>query len=148
MLQMAGRMGVLGTETAFEVLARANALAAQGRSIINLGIVVSIPNFAAVATNFHLDWTYAGGTLDGDVPTIQFNDVQVDIGSFFSSFVSPIISKIQTLTKPLQPVVDVLTKRLPVLSDLSDLVGQGDVTLEKLLDTAMSSQTSKRSWVR
>jgi aspartate aminotransferase len=38
MLQMAGRMGVLGTETAFEVLARANALAAEGRSIINLGI--------------------------------------------------------------------------------------------------------------
>ena len=38
MLQMAERMRVLGTETAFEVLARANALAAQGRSIINLGI--------------------------------------------------------------------------------------------------------------
>jgi aspartate/methionine/tyrosine aminotransferase len=38
MLQLAGRMGVLGTETAFEVLARANALAAQGLSIINLGI--------------------------------------------------------------------------------------------------------------
>ena len=38
MLQMASRMAVLGTETAFEVLARANALAAQGRSIINLGI--------------------------------------------------------------------------------------------------------------
>jgi aspartate/methionine/tyrosine aminotransferase len=38
MLQMAGRMGVLGTETAFEVLARANALVAEGRSIINLGI--------------------------------------------------------------------------------------------------------------
>jgi aspartate aminotransferase len=38
MLQMAARMSVLGTETAFEVLARANALAAQGRSIINLGI--------------------------------------------------------------------------------------------------------------
>src|SRR5215208_2358973 len=38
MLQIAGRMQMLGTETAFEVLARANALAAQGRSIINLGI--------------------------------------------------------------------------------------------------------------
>src|ERR1044072_7221194 len=38
MLQIAGRMQLLGTETAFEVLARANALAAQGRSIINLGI--------------------------------------------------------------------------------------------------------------
>jgi aspartate/methionine/tyrosine aminotransferase len=38
MLQLAGRIGVLGTETAFEVLARAGRLAAQGRSIINLGI--------------------------------------------------------------------------------------------------------------
>ena len=35
---LAERMSVLGTETAFEVLARANALAAQGKSIINLGI--------------------------------------------------------------------------------------------------------------
>jgi aspartate aminotransferase len=35
---LAGRVGQLGTESAFEVLARANALAAQGRSIINLGI--------------------------------------------------------------------------------------------------------------
>src|SRR4051812_962244 len=38
MLEMAGRMGELGTETAFEVLARAKMLEAQGRSIINLGI--------------------------------------------------------------------------------------------------------------
>src|ERR1700748_3269717 len=38
MLRMAGRMDLLGTETAFEVLARANALAAEGRSIVNLGI--------------------------------------------------------------------------------------------------------------
>jgi aspartate/methionine/tyrosine aminotransferase len=44
MLQMAGRMAVLGTETAFEVLARAKALEAEGRSIINLGI--GQPDFA------------------------------------------------------------------------------------------------------
>ena len=44
MLKMASRMEVLGTETAFEVLARANALAAEGRSIINLGI--GQPDFA------------------------------------------------------------------------------------------------------
>lgn len=35
---LADRMNHLGTETAFEVLARANALAAEGRSVINLGI--------------------------------------------------------------------------------------------------------------
>src|ERR671928_1214066 len=38
MLALADRMNVLGTETAFEVLARAKALEAQGRSIVNLGI--------------------------------------------------------------------------------------------------------------
>ncbi len=38
MLQTAKAMERLGTETAFEVLARAKALEAQGRSIINLGI--------------------------------------------------------------------------------------------------------------
>jgi aspartate aminotransferase len=44
MLTMAGRMARLGTESAFEVLARAKALEAQGRSIINLGI--GQPDFA------------------------------------------------------------------------------------------------------
>jgi aspartate/methionine/tyrosine aminotransferase len=38
MLQLAQGMSRLGTESAFEVLARANALAATGKSIINLGI--------------------------------------------------------------------------------------------------------------
>ena len=37
-MQQAQRMSVLGTETAFEVLARAEALAREGRNIINLGI--------------------------------------------------------------------------------------------------------------
>ena len=35
---LADRMNHLGTETAFEVMARANALEAEGREIINLGI--------------------------------------------------------------------------------------------------------------
>ena len=38
MTKLAERLNHLGTETAFSVLARANKLAAEGRSIINLGI--------------------------------------------------------------------------------------------------------------
>ena len=37
-MQLADRISHLGTESAFEVLARANTLAAEGRDIINLGI--------------------------------------------------------------------------------------------------------------
>jgi aspartate aminotransferase len=47
MLTLAGRMALLGTESAFEVLARAKALEAEGRSIINLGI--GQPDFATPA---------------------------------------------------------------------------------------------------
>ncbi len=43
-MELAKRMQELGTETAFEVLARANKLAAEGRDIINLGI--GQPDFA------------------------------------------------------------------------------------------------------
>ena len=38
MTRLADRMNYLGTETAFEVMARANTLEAEGREIINLGI--------------------------------------------------------------------------------------------------------------
>ena len=38
MLQLSEKMNRLGTETAFEVLARAEVLAREGRDIINLGI--------------------------------------------------------------------------------------------------------------
>ena len=38
MVEMASAMGRLGTESAFEVLARANKLSAEGKDIINLGI--------------------------------------------------------------------------------------------------------------
>ena len=44
MIEPAAAVGRMGTETAFEVLAEANRLAAEGRSIINLGI--GQPDFA------------------------------------------------------------------------------------------------------
>ena len=37
-MQLAAAMGRLGTESAFEVLARATRLQQEGRSIVNLGI--------------------------------------------------------------------------------------------------------------
>ena len=59
-LTVAARMGRLGTETAFEVLARAKALEAQGRSIINLGI--GQPDFA---TPGHIVEAAAKALADG-----------------------------------------------------------------------------------
>ncbi len=71
MLQLAHAMSQLGTETAFEVLARAKALEAEGRSIINLGIgqpdFRTPPHIVAAAqkalADGHHGYTPANGVL-------------------------------------------------------------------------------------
>ncbi|MSP66785.1 MAG: pyridoxal phosphate-dependent aminotransferase [Alphaproteobacteria bacterium] len=70
-MQLAERMSLLGTESAFEVLARAKALEAQGKSIISLGIgepdFKSPPHVVAAAqkalADGHHGYTPANGIL-------------------------------------------------------------------------------------
>jgi hypothetical protein len=107
---------------------------------INLGLVLGVQDFVTVGTNFHLGWKF-DGSLDADPPDIEFNDLQVDMGTFFSQWIDPVISKIQQVTKPLQPVVDVLEHPIPVLSDLSELAGGQAVTLESLIDSNMGNNS-------
>src|SRR5690349_24188861 len=66
-MQLAGRMSRLGTETAFEVLARARALEAQGRHVIHLEIGepdFQTPAHVVAAAKEALDagWTHYGPT--------------------------------------------------------------------------------------
>ncbi|HEX8911120.1 MAG TPA: calcium-binding protein, partial [Humisphaera sp.] len=88
------------------------------------------PNIGA---DFVLDWKFNGGSANakllGSAPHVAFQNVQLGLGSYISAAVAPVIEKIQVFTKPLQPVIDVLEARLPVVSDLSNAVGQGDVSL-------------------
>ncbi len=70
-MKLAARMAVLDTESAFEVLARADVLARQGRSIINLGIgqpdVPTAPHVVEAAqralADGHHGYTPAAGIL-------------------------------------------------------------------------------------
>ncbi len=69
--QLAGGMGRLGTETAFDVLAKAKKMEEAGRSIINLGIgqpdFATPPNIVEAAVKAlrdgHHGYTPANGTL-------------------------------------------------------------------------------------
>ena len=54
----------------------------------------------------------------GDEVTVLFDEVRLDLDSFFGGFASDIIRRIQDVTKPLDPVIDVLNTELPVISDL------------------------------
>src|SRR5882757_4544867 len=91
MLQMAHRMSQLGTETAFEVLARANALAAQGRSIINLGIgqpdFLTPPHIVEAAAKALRDGHH-GYTAANGIPKLR-EAVAADIKRRLNAEVSP-----------------------------------------------------------
>src|SRR5919197_3348064 len=79
--RLSSRMGRLGTESAFEVLARARALEAQGRKVIHLEI--GEPDFETPAhiTSAAADALKEGYTHYGPAPGMP--DVREAIGEFF-----------------------------------------------------------------
>ena len=68
-------------------------------------------------------------------PTVGFGNIRLDVGEFFAGFGSEALSAIESAIRPIKPILDVLTARLPVLSDIGaaasflDLDRDGKVTL-------------------
>ena len=58
-----------------------------------------------------------GDAIQDGLKVVEFRNVGVDLGSFISDFLTPIVEQVQEFTKPLQPLIDVLTAPIPVISD-------------------------------
>ena len=92
----------------------------NGNTDVNLDLVTSFGGSAALPSlnsDFDLDWSFNSSTVDpdhfanfGDTPNIGFSNVQLDLGTFFSDFATPVLERVQTITQPVQPVIDVLTQ--------------------------------------
>ena len=100
----------------------------------NLGLTgkTSINGNAAFPSyNFDLavNWpilNYANGQLTGpQKPTVAFNNMQLDLGTFVNNFAKPIIGKISDVIKPFRPVINFLNADTKLLSKLG-LAGQFD----------------------
>jgi Ca2+-binding RTX toxin-like protein len=115
---------------------------------VNLHLVASFgaaANFPSISTDFALAWAFnntsttAPAASFGGKPTINFTNVQLNAGQFFSNFARPVLEEVQKVLKPIQPVIDILTTRLPVLSDIKvarnllDFDHSGDVTILDLV---------------
>ena len=89
------------------------------------------PALPGLTGEFKLDWTFTAGDAPDKTTdlSISFPLVQLDVGKFLESLLGPIFDEIKTLTGPLQPIIDTLYAPIPVLSDLSHMVGGPDVTL-------------------
>jgi Ca2+-binding RTX toxin-like protein len=84
----------------------------------------SSPINPRLRADINIDWSFAGSDPEstdpyGDVPSVVFNNVQFDLGAFMGGFAAPIVTRIQAVTKPMQPLLDVLLAPIPVVSDLA-----------------------------
>lgn len=97
---------------------------------ISFGDDARFPRFLA---EFDLVWTWdplagtGGEDSDGSL-TFGFHNLQLDLGSFISQFLSPILEQIKVVIEPAKPIIDLLTTPLPIFSDLNG----GPLTLLKL----------------
>ncbi|WP_152049608.1 LEPR-XLL domain-containing protein [Tautonia marina] len=97
---------------------------------INLDARVSFAGsavFPSLLSDIDLTWSMSGNTAEssetfgGGAPDLAFNNVRLDLGSFFSDFVGPILGTIDQIIEPIRPVLEVINARLPVFSDVGPL---------------------------
>jgi Ca2+-binding RTX toxin-like protein len=106
-------------------------------------------NFPSLEADLDLTWQLGSVSLNsggvsassGDAPDVHFHNIKLDLGSFFSKFVSPIVNEVKTILHPLQPLVDLLNTRMPIFSDIGPLTSEfdnnptdGKVTLLEVID--------------
>ena len=116
-------LGNLGVKVSLEAEAEVNLdLVAQfDKDVVGDAVAAVVPS---VSARFILDWE-TGNILGSDfdfansLKTLGFRDVSIDMGSFINDFLGPFVGKVAEVTEPLQPIIDVITAPIPVISELS-----------------------------
>lgn len=90
----------------------------------------------AIEGDFHLTWADSDSSqneyvqmaknflstdyseLFADQPSVWLTDVELDLATFFSNFMAPIVEIVQDVTDPIMPVIDAITTPIPGISDL------------------------------
>ncbi|MEG4202205.1 hypothetical protein, partial [Microcoleus sp. Pol12A5] len=93
---------------------------------------------------------YANGELTGpQTPTVNFDNVKLNLGTFVSNFAKPIVGKISEIVKPFKPVVDFLNADTKLVSKIGlgkffDQNKDGKVTLVDIAGTLLGKKIDTR----
>ena len=81
---------------------------------LNLSLEASsyLPKFE---TDFKYNWNL--GSNNKSSPVLEFNNVQMELGSYFQEFVEPIASQVKEITDFFKPVTDFFNTSLPVIDE-------------------------------
>src|SRR5205807_10360019 len=98
---------------------------------IDLHLVASInmdDTFPSMSADLLIHWGFnTTNGLSGDAPTVEIKDLTLNLGEFISKVAGPILTQIDKYLGPVKPLLDMLNTDIPVISQLSELLGQGEV---------------------
>ncbi|MCU0962950.1 MAG: hypothetical protein MUF48_22885, partial [Pirellulaceae bacterium] len=134
------RLSDLAERSFGEVFAASLSTVATIDLLLDASINDDLPHLTAeLKAGFGFALTTDGGVLEthyGDVPEtpgiepyFALDNITLDLGDFLSKYLGPAITKVLEILQPVQEVVKWLTEPVPGVSDLSELVGGGPITL-------------------
>lgn len=93
-----------------------------GDAKIKLNLNTSYQGVAGLPTlnsDFNVDWSFNGADANlapqdtfGTISRVGFDNVKLDLNSFFNDFARPILDKVNTIIEPIQPIIDLLNKTI------------------------------------
>ena len=101
--------------------------------------------FPSVLGKFHLFWGFSittGEPVSVSSLDVHLDGLNLDAGTFITEFLGPMIKQVKDVTNPLMPVVELLQGEVPIISDLSKLIGQGPVTVLDVLEAISGNDLS------
>src|SRR5262249_55806386 len=104
----------------------------DGALNLNFGLRVDMDGafFPSILADFAVRWNFAAAdtaaprSAYGSRPAVSFGNVRMELGSLFNFF-RPFMARVKQALDPVMPFLDVISRRLPVISD----VARQDVTL-------------------
>ncbi|MEX0330765.1 MAG: LEPR-XLL domain-containing protein, partial [Puniceicoccaceae bacterium] len=90
----------------------------------------SSARFPQIRTDLIIDWDFTGtegGRDTSSVPTIQFDKVAVNAGTFINDLVGPILDEINAILDPIREPLEFITEPLPILKDLGMRISLLDI---------------------
>jgi Calx-beta domain/FG-GAP-like repeat/RTX calcium-binding nonapeptide repeat (4 copies) len=106
-------------------------LTPKGSADIKLALNTSVKDsegLPQIDAQLNVNWDF----VEVKAPTVAFNNVTLDVGSFLNNFAGPILTKVNKVTEPIKPVLNVLTKKIDLkvfkisLLDVGRLTGKID----------------------
>lgn len=145
-----GFTALVGGKAALDLSITANATADLRFRASTTGTKAKLPS---ILGTFSMNWDIAEAglnTSDGSrlsfnssPDKLDFGNIHMDVGEFFSGFVKPMVKDVGKAVKPFKPVIDMVRAPVPLVDDLSRMTGGPKITLLTLMEIANGGKRLK-----